>query len=82
MKTETYILTKTNTDTIIYRLTVIELVRRGYHFSEAKAMVRASNIVEDSKIYWGILHDMGVKEWADYVIEIVGSGTQPARYGA
>lgn len=83
MKTKRYILTRTNTDTLIYRLTVIELVRRGYRFSRAKAMVRESNIIEDSKLYWGILHDMNVKDWADYVIEEISNPVQRSyKYGA
>lgn len=83
MKTKRYVLTRTNTDTMIYRLTVIELVRRGYRFSRAKAMVRDSNIVEDSKLYWGILHDMDEKGWAGYVIEKTSNPIQRSyRYGA
>ena len=81
MKTMKYIYS-VGTDTFMYRTTVIELVRRGYRFSDAKAMVRASNIVDDAKTCLEFTHDMGIKEWADYVLETCGVSSDGVRYGA
>lgn len=72
MKTDVYLALHADTSTSIYRATVIELVRRGYKFSDAKAMVRASDIVGDAKRCWRIPRDMDDSDWADYVLDKLG----------
>ena len=63
-----YLLLKADSITSLYRLTVIELVRRGFRFSEAKAAVKHSTLLEDARKYWSIPRDMGSREWADYAL--------------
>lgn len=72
MKTSRYLALYASDATCIYRATVIELIRRGYRFSDAKAMVRASDIVGDAKRCWRIPRDMDDSGWADYVLDKLG----------
>jgi len=72
MKTSRYLALRADDATCIYRATVIELIRRGYRFSDAKTMVRASDIVGDAKRCWRIPRDMDDSDWADYVLEKLG----------
>ena len=69
MKTDRYLVLRADDATCIYRSTVIELVRRGYKFSRAKDMVRASGIIEDAKRYWAMVRDFDECDWADYALE-------------
>ena len=56
--------------TLIYRYTVLELVSRGYKFSEAKTLVRNSVFfAQVKKCSWPALHVGSEKEWADFVVE-------------
>ncbi len=68
MRTRRYLLLKAKKDTAIYRMTVMELVRRGFKFSAAKMIVKNSTLLEDAKTCWSISRDMGHKEWAEYAL--------------
>lgn len=77
MKTASYLTLYADDATCIYRATVIELIQRGYRFSDAKAMVRASGIVEDAKRCWRIPRDMDEVDWADYVLDKLEKASYP-----
>lgn len=58
----------TNKD-LVYRMTVVELARRGYGIGAAKSMIRNSGIldlIKDDDWYW--TRDLDENDWADWVI--------------
>lgn len=60
----------------LYRLTVIELCKRGFSLSMARRMVKDSDLFEHAKHSWRVLRDEDQSDWANYVIKYhVKNGT-------
>ena len=61
-----YVLTMSGTS-CVYRLTILELAKRGYPLKNARDAVKTSGLLEHARKSWKVTRDMGPSEWADYV---------------
>lgn len=61
-------LLKMSDEDFVYRMTVIELCRRGMSLCDARKAVRKSTLLSQAKKSWRIARDLDDSDWADIVM--------------
>lgn len=61
-------LSRMSDENCIYRMTVIELCRRGMTLRDARKAVRESTLLTQAKTSWRIARDLDDSDWADIVM--------------